>query len=122
MASLPALRIAQAAIPVRDLGAAKHFYGSLLGLSHLFDAPPGLAFYQCGEARLMLSSAEPDEGSGGAILYYGVAEVAKAHREMVAAGAESIVEPHVIAEVAGQPILLAMVTDGEGNKVGLISG
>ena len=122
MASLPPLRIAQAAIPVRDLEAAKHFYGTVMGLRHLFDAPPGLAFYQCGETRLMLSSAEPDEGSGGAILYYGVSEVAQAHREMVAAGAESIVEPHVIAEVAGQPILLAMVTDGEGNKVGLISG
>jgi methylmalonyl-CoA/ethylmalonyl-CoA epimerase len=112
-------RVAQAAIPVRGLESAKRFYGGVLGLAHLFDAPPGLAFYQCGETRLMLSEAEGDDGI---ILYYGVGDVAEAHRAALARGAASLVEPHVIAEVEGKPIHLAILADGEGNRVGLISG
>ena len=63
MPSLPPLRVAQVAIPVSDLGSAKRFYGEILGLRHLFDAPPALAFFQCGETRLMLSANE-----GGSII------------------------------------------------------
>lgn len=43
--------ILQIAVPVRDLDRARAFYRDTLGLTHLFDAPPGLAFLQCGETR-----------------------------------------------------------------------
>jgi predicted enzyme related to lactoylglutathione lyase len=121
MPSLPPNRIAQAAIPVRDLDRAKLFYGHLLGLAHLFDAPPALAFYQCGETRLMLSAGEPADGEG-ILLYFGVTDVAEAHGAATAGGAASLVAPHVIAEVEGKEIHLAILDDGEGNRVGLISG
>ena len=118
MPSLPPLRIAQAAIPVAELDRAKHFYGEVLGLPHLFDAPPALAFFQCGETRLMLSGSE----SGSLILYYGVEDVAEAYRLARAGGAASLEPPRVIAEVEGKPIQLAIIEDGEGNGIGLISG
>ena len=73
MAIRPA-RIVQVAIPVHDLERAKAFYGSRLGLAHLFDAPPGLSFFQCGETRLMLSQPEGPESAAASILYYDVPE------------------------------------------------
>ena len=122
MPSLPPSRIAQAAIPVIDLERAKRFYGGVLALPHLFDAPPGLAFYQCGDTRLMLSSGEGGAGGEGIILYYGCTDVAEAFRQAREAGAAEVAPPRVIAEVEGKPIHLAIIADGEGNNVGLISG
>ena len=49
MASTAPTRIAQVAIHVGDVARAKHFYGDQLGLPHLFDAPPGLAFSRAGK-------------------------------------------------------------------------
>ena len=41
-------KIRQIALPVRDTTEAKRFYRDVLGLRHLFDAPPGLSFFDCG--------------------------------------------------------------------------
>jgi methylmalonyl-CoA/ethylmalonyl-CoA epimerase len=114
-------RLVQVALVVGDLERAKAFYGGVLGLRHLFDAPPGLTFFQCGETRLMLSRPEGPE-SGGSILYYGVDDVAAAYEEMRSKGAVFEEAPRKIAEVDGKPIHLAVGRDGEGNLLGLISG
>jgi methylmalonyl-CoA/ethylmalonyl-CoA epimerase len=115
-------RIAQVAIVVRDLERAKAFYGGVLGLAHLFDAPPGLAFYQCGETRLMLAPPEGEEAAPSSILYYGVDDVDAAHSELAAAGVAFEEGPRTIAKVDGKDIRLAVCGDGEGNMLGLISG
>ena len=115
-------RLAQVAVLVQDLERAKVFYGDVLGLAHLFDAPPGLAFFQCGETRLMLSRPEGAETAGSSILYYGVADVAAAYEEMRGKGVAFDEPPRRIAEVDGKPIHLAICRDGEGNHLGLISG
>jgi methylmalonyl-CoA/ethylmalonyl-CoA epimerase len=115
-------RLAQVAIVVEDLDRAKAFYRDMLGLPHLFDAPPGLSFFQCGETRLMLSRPEGPEGAGSSILYYGVDDVAIAFEEMRAKGVAFDEPPRKIAEVDGKPIHLAICRDGEGNMLGLISG
>ena len=121
MAGASPHKIAQIAITVENLERAKGFYRDVLGLKHLFDAPPGLAFFQCGETRLMLSRPEGDSG-GSSILYYGVEDVAAAHRALVEAGVAFEEEPRKIAEVEGRPIELAICRDSEGNLLGLISG
>lgn len=115
-------RLAQVALTVRDLDRAKSFYRDILGLPHLFDAPPGLVFFQCGETRLMLSRPEGPEAAGSSILYYGVEDVDSAWREMSGKGVEFDEPPRLIAEVDGKPIHLAICRDGEGNLLGLISG
>lgn len=117
-----ATRLAQVAIPVEDLDRAKAFYGGVLGLRHLFDAPPGLAFFQCGDTRLMLSRPEGPETAGSSILYYGFEDVAAAYEEMRSKGVAFDEPPRRIAEVDGKPIDLAICRDGEGNLLGLISG
>jgi len=47
--------IGQIAIAVTDIEKARTFYRDTLGLEHLFDAPPELAFFNCGGTRLMLT-------------------------------------------------------------------
>lgn len=121
MAGVNPTRLAQVAISIRDLDRAKAFYGGVLGLPHLFDAPPGLAFFQCGETRLMLSQPEGPETSGNSILYYGVANVPAAHRAMTEAGVAFEEEPRCIAKVDGRDVWLAVCRDSEGNLLGLMS-
>src|SRR3954454_11113827 len=120
MASALVTGVAQAAITVSDLEAAKRFYGETLGLAHLFDAPPALAFYQCGATRLMLSAAGGEEG--GTILYYSVEDVATAYEALAAAGAKFAEAPRIVGQVEGREIWLAVCRDPSGNAVGLISG
>ena len=61
--------LAQVALSVKDIDKATTFYRDVLGLPFLFSAPPGLAFFQVGPTRLMLSaSTEGGVGSHG-ILY-----------------------------------------------------
>jgi methylmalonyl-CoA/ethylmalonyl-CoA epimerase len=113
--------ISQIGIPVRDLDRAKRFYGESLGLTHLFDAPPGLSFYQCGRTRLMLSRNEASETDAGVILYYAVPDAAAAQATLAAAGATFAEDARIIARVGDKDIWLAITNDGEGNHVGLMS-
>ncbi|MEZ4734858.1 MAG: VOC family protein [Caldilineaceae bacterium] len=56
-------QIGQIAVPIQDLDRAVAFYRDTLGMPFLFQAPPDLAFFQCGEVRLMLSRPEGAENS-----------------------------------------------------------
>jgi methylmalonyl-CoA/ethylmalonyl-CoA epimerase len=114
-------KIAQIAIAVRDLGRAKSFYRDVLGLRHLFDAPPGLCFFRCGETRLMLSQPEGPETAGNSILYYGVADATAASRALAERGVAFEEEAKCIARVGGKDIWLAICRDSEGNLLGLMS-
>lgn len=113
--------IAQIAIPVRNLARAKAFYGETLGLPHLFDAPPGLSFYQCGQTRLMLSPPEGAETASASIVYYAVENAAKAAHELAAAGTAFEEPPRCIAQIGDKEVWLAIARDSEGNLIGLMS-
>ena len=113
--------IVQIAIPIQDLGRAKRFYGETLGLPHLFDAPPGLSFFQCGETRLMLSRPESAEQAKASILYYYVPNARAAAATLAADGVEMAEAAHCLARVGGKDIWLAVAKDGEGNMLGLMS-
>jgi methylmalonyl-CoA/ethylmalonyl-CoA epimerase len=117
-------RIRQIALPVRDAGEAKRFYRDILGLRHLFDAPPALSFFDCGGVQLML--AGPDgQGKDGdqqhAVLFYDVADIKGTHARIKATGAKSLEEPRVIARINGRDIWISSISDGQGNVVGLMS-
>ena len=113
--------IVQIAVPVRDLARAKAFYGDTLGLAHLFDALPGLSFFQCGQTRLMLSQPEGPETAGSSILYYGVDDVRAAQAALEAAGAGFDEPARCIAQVGDRDVWLAITRDSEGNLIGLMS-
>lgn len=117
-------RIRQIAIPVRDVNEAKRFYSEVLGLKHLFDAPPALSFFDCGGIQLMLAGPAAQGKDGNEqhpVLFYDVADIKSAYARMTAAGANSLSEPHVIARMNGREIWIADLSDGQGNVVGLMS-
>jgi methylmalonyl-CoA/ethylmalonyl-CoA epimerase len=123
-ASVSLNRITQVAIPVDSIEKAKAFYKDTLGMRHLFDAPPGLSFFDCGGIRLMLAGPE-GQGKDGPnqhpVLYYEVSDIKVTHAKIKASGAESLEEPHVIARMNGREIWIAAVSDGQGNSVSLMS-
>lgn len=117
-------RIRQIALPVRDVSEANRFYRDILGLRHLFDAPPGLSFFDCGGVQLMLAGPEGQGKDGDqqhAVLFYDVADIKSTHAKIKSSGARSLEEPRVIARMNGRDIWVSSVSDGQGNVVGLMS-
>ena len=113
--------IVQIAIEVQDLERAKRFYGETLGLPHLFDAPPGLSFFQCGATRLMLSRPEGADVAGSSILYYHVPDARAAAAALTADGVTLVEEAHRVGRAGDKDVWLAVAPDGEGNLFGLMS-
>src|SRR6266576_6053206 len=92
-------RIKQIAIPVNSVEEAKSFYSDILGVRHLFDAPPGLSFFDCGGVQLMLAGPEAQGKDGEqqhAVLFYDVSDIKGVHGKLKSGGAKSLEEPHVI--------------------------
>src|SRR5438309_8491703 len=51
-------RIGQIFVNVKDLDRAISFYRDTLGMQFLFQAPPNMAFFDCGGIRIMLGIAD----------------------------------------------------------------
>lgn len=117
-------RIKQIAVPVNDIREATRFYRDVLGMKHLFDAPPSLSFFDCGGVRLMLSGPDAqgkDANEQHPVLFYSVSDIKATHARLRAAGAQSLEDPRLIAKMNGQETWIGGVSDGQGNFVGLIS-
>jgi methylmalonyl-CoA/ethylmalonyl-CoA epimerase len=124
MSAVSLSRIKQIALPVNSIEKAKAFYKDVLGLRHLFDAPPALSFFDCGGVRLMLAGPEAQGKDGDtqhAVLFYDVSDIKTAYAQIKAAGAPSLAEPHVIARMNGRAVWIAELSDGQGNNVSLMS-
>jgi methylmalonyl-CoA/ethylmalonyl-CoA epimerase len=115
-------RIGQIAIAVSDLDRAVAWYENVLGLSLLFRAPPGLAFFDCGGVRLMLSRPEPPDAElRTSVIYYQVADIHGAHAALRSRGAAFVDPPHLIARLPDHDLWMAFCRDSEGNLLGLMS-
>jgi len=115
-------RIGQVAIPVTDLERAVAFYSDVLGLRLLFRAPPGLAFFDCGGVRLMLSRPEgADAPARAGILYYFVPDIVAAHVALIARGVGFVEPPRLVARLPDHELWLALCRDSEDNLLALMS-
>ncbi len=115
-------RIGQIAINAHDVERASAFYQDTLGLKLLFKAGPGLAFFDCGGVRLMLTRPEkPEFDHPGSILYFAVPDIRAAHSTMKDKGACFEDEPHVIARMPDHDLWMVFFRDTEGNLMGLMS-
>jgi methylmalonyl-CoA/ethylmalonyl-CoA epimerase len=114
--------ICQIATTVRDVDRAVAFYRDKLGLPLLFQAPPKLAFFDCGGLRLML--AEPEPGSKfdhpGSVLYFKVDDIDAMYRKLKEQGVEFVGVPHLIARMPDHELWLAEFGDTEGNTLALM--
>src|SRR6266702_1693054 len=96
--------IGQIFIRARDLDRAVRFYRDTLGMPFLFQAPPQMAFFQCGATTVML----------------GVPDIAAAHTTLRGRGVEFISEPHLVHRAADYELWLADFRDSEGNVLALM--
>ena len=115
--------LTQVAVVVQDLDRAVRFYRDTLGLKFLFQAPPGLAFFDLSGVRLMLDKpSEPlPKGVGTSILYYGVDDIQAAHATLVGRGVPFEEAPHMIANLGDRDLWMGAFRDSEGNLLGLMS-
>src|ERR1700685_4701072 len=115
-------RLGQVAIVAQDVERAATFYQEVLGLTLLFKAPPGLAFFDCGGVRLMLSRPEkPERDHPGSILYFNVPDIQSAHAKMKESGARFDDEPHLIAKMPTHDLWMTFFRDSEDNLLALMS-
>lgn len=115
-------RIGQIFINVHDLERAIAFYRDLLGMTFLFQAPPGMAFFDCDGIRLMLGVADrPELDHPASIIYYKVDDIERVYEIFKARGVEFVVPPHLVAPMPTYDLWLADFRDSEGNLLALMS-
>lgn len=114
-------QIGQIAINVHDLDRAVAFYRDILGIPFLYQFP-GLAFFQCGEVRLMLGQAEkPEFDHPSSVLYYKVRDIHQAYHSLKDYGASLIDEPHLIAQMPDHELWMFFLSDLDGNTLGIMA-
>src|SRR5262245_59322469 len=92
-------RIGQVAINAHDVDRATAFYRDVLQLPFLF-AFPGLAFFQCGATRLMISRPErPEYDHPASVLYYYVDDIGRSAEGLRNRGVRFEAEPHLLARM-----------------------
>jgi methylmalonyl-CoA/ethylmalonyl-CoA epimerase len=115
-------RVGQIAVNAHDIERAAAFYQDALGLKLLFKAPPGLAFFDCGGVRLMLTQPEkPEFDHLSSVLYFAVPDIQAAHLRMKANGVKFEDEPHLLARMPDHDLWMVFFRDSEGNLMGLMS-
>jgi methylmalonyl-CoA/ethylmalonyl-CoA epimerase len=112
--------IGQIAVTMKDVERATAFYRDVLGFTFLFDAP-GLAFFQAGGVRLMITRVESGEFDHPAsILYFKVSPIEAAHAELKKRGVEFRTEPHVVHRTDTYELWLCDFYDCERNTFALM--
>ena len=110
--------IGQVSRTVADLAASTTFYGETLGLPHLYTFGE-LAFFDCGGTRLYLHQTEVTHES---VLYFQVADIHAAHRELEAKGVAFLGAPHLIhRHEDGTEEWMAFFTDPEERTLALMA-
>jgi len=114
-------RIGQIAVPVRDIDRAVAFYRDTLGMHFLFQAPPGLGFFNCGGIRLMLDAAANEKGGNGSVIYYKVDDLNSSFEDLSTRGVKFESKPHLIAKMPDHELWMAFFRDPDQNLLALMS-
>jgi methylmalonyl-CoA/ethylmalonyl-CoA epimerase len=121
MPDLATASLGQIALIAHDIDRATAFYRDTLGLPLLFQYP-GLAFFKCGEVRLMISKPEkPEFDHPGSILYYKVPDAVATHATLSERGVNFVGQPHVVHKAPTYELWMAFFHDSEGNPAALMS-
>jgi catechol 2,3-dioxygenase-like lactoylglutathione lyase family enzyme len=112
-------RIRQIALVVHDLPAAIEFYRDRLGMRFLFQAPPGLAFFDCDGIWLMLSTPEKEFDRPGSVIYFEVPDIDASYATLRDRGVAFIDPPHLIADMGKYELWMAFFRDLDGNPLAL---
>lgn len=118
----PLQSVGQISIRTKDLPNAVAFYRDQLGLDFLFEAGPALAFFTCGDIRLMLTVPESEEfDHPSSTLYFRVEDLGAAYDELRGRGVPFDDEPHLIANMPDHELWMAFFRDPDRNLHGLMA-
>lgn len=114
--------VGQIAIAVSDIERSTGFYRDTLGLELLFEAPPGLAFFRCGNLRLMLTTLQGEERDHHtSVIYYKVTDIEAASRALQDRGAILVREPQLAAKMEDHELWMGFVRDPDENLIGIMA-
>ncbi len=113
------LTIGQIALTVTDVARATAFYRDKVGLPFLFEAG-GMAFFNCGGVRLMLSTSNTGTAYSS-ILYYKTPDIYAAVENLRDKGVVFEQDARMIAKMPDHELWMAFFKDSEGNLCGLMS-
>jgi DNA-binding CsgD family transcriptional regulator/predicted enzyme related to lactoylglutathione lyase len=120
MSALKLGPIGQISRSVKDIKIAEQWYGTVLGLPHLYTFGT-LAFFDCGGTRLFLSQSQ-DEPGPESIVYLRVENIHAAYKELLARNVEFMGAPHMIHKHAdGMEEWMCFFKDPEGRPLALMS-
>lgn len=112
--------IGQIAVPVTDVDRAVAFYRDVLGMRFLFQAPPGLGFFDCAGVRLMLDAPARDRAGTASVIYYKVPDLRAAAAALETRGVAFEAKPHLIAKLPDHDLWMAFFRDPDGNLLALM--
>ena len=113
--------IGQIAVPVTDIDRAVAFYRDVLGMRFLFQAPPGLGFFDCGGVRLMLDGPARAQAGQGSVIYYKVQDLQAAFGVLSARGVTVEAKPHLIARMPDHELWMAFFRDPDRNAFAVMA-
>ena len=113
--------IGQIAVPVKDVDRAIAFYRDVLGMKFLFQASPGLGFFDLNGVRLLLdAAAESPEKTYSSIIYYKVTDIQAAYEELAARGVIFQEKPALVARMPDHELWMAFFHDLDNNLLALM--
>jgi methylmalonyl-CoA/ethylmalonyl-CoA epimerase len=115
--------IGQIAVPVADIDRAVTFYRDILGMHFLFQAPPGLGFFDCNGVRLMLDAPAKasDKDARSSTVYFKVPDLKAAFEKLTDLGVKFIEAPNLVAHMPDHDLWMAFFHDPDGNVLALMS-
>ena len=111
--------IGQIALAVSDPDRSEAFYENTLGLRKLYRYG-ALVFFDCAGVRLMLDQSTKASAASASALYFRVADIALARRELAARGVVFTDEPHLIAPMPDHDLWMTFFKDPDGHVLALM--
>ena len=121
-ANIEVEKIGQIAIAISDLKKSVQFYQDILGLELLFEVPTGLAFFDCGGTRLMLTTLQgKEEDHHTSTIYYKVSDIHSTTQLLQNKGVTFEREPQLAAKMADHELWIGFLRDPDNNLVGIMA-
>ncbi len=113
-------KIKQIALVMDDVAKVVPFYRDALGMTLQFEMA-GMAFFDAGGVRLMMTKASsPELDYPNSILYFDVPDILAAQKDLTARGVEFLEAPHAVGKTATHEVWIGAFKDPEGNIIELM--
>ncbi len=118
--TLASRKLVQIALTTRDLDRARIFYRDTLGLPLLFEAPPGMLFFQLDGLRLMIGKEETPGPIGGSVVYFDAPDIDALGAALEAKGVTFLGRAETVQRTATHELKLRAFRDPDGNALALM--